>query len=75
MRLIAVRSELKTKLGREIAVVWMFECTTVRALAARLMEPEKATNAAGDADKIKDNARRQRDAFARARAARSGAQA
>ena len=70
--LIAVRSQLQEKLAREIAVVSMFECTTVKTLAARLQEPDQATTAAQDADKVFDNARRQRDAFARARAARSG---
>ena len=71
--LIAVRTALQTRLGREIGVASMFECTTVRTLAARLQEPDQATTFAVETDRISDNARRQREAFARARTARSGA--
>jgi hypothetical protein len=72
--LIAVRARLQARLEREIAVAWMFECTTVRTLTARLEGPDHATAMAGETHRISDNARKQREAFARARAARSGAQ-
>ncbi len=67
--LIAARTALQESLGREIPITWMFEYTTVRAMARRLDQPAVANVARnGDAG---TNARRQRDAFARAKAARS----
>ena len=72
--LIAVRRSLQERLGREIPIAWMLECTTVRALARRLTESAEVTVAAMISDEVKENARRRRDMFARARAARSGAQ-
>jgi amino acid adenylation domain-containing protein len=67
--LIAVRTGLQERLNREIPITWMFECTTIRSLARRLSEPSTTTS---DNDKVTENARRQRDAFAKARAARNG---
>jgi amino acid adenylation domain-containing protein len=70
--LIAVRTGLQAELNCEIPVVWMFECTTIRSLARRIEDGNAAPvvqTAAVDA-----NARRQRMAFARARAARGGSQ-
>jgi hypothetical protein len=67
--LIAVRTGLQERLNREIPITWMFECTTIRTLALRLSEP--AATATGN-DKGTENARRQRESFARAKAARNG---
>jgi acyl carrier protein len=67
--LIAVRTALQERLGREIPITWMFECTTVRSLARRLAEPAGASVAKSN---VTDNARRQREAFVRAKAARIG---
>ena len=58
--LIAARTALQEQLSRTIPVTWMFECTTVRALAKRLDEGVGATPS-------NTNAERQRQAFARAR--------
>ena len=66
LSLIAVRAGLQERLGRSIAVTWMFECTTVRALAKRLEDGVAATPG-------NDNAARQRQAFARARELRGAA--
>jgi acyl carrier protein len=72
--LIAVRTGLQEQLDRQIPVVWMFECTTVRSLAQRLGEKAEG---AGNHDAIRspglllDRVQKQRLAFARARAARS----
>jgi amino acid adenylation domain-containing protein len=66
--LIAVRTGLQQELNCKIPVIWMFECTTVRSLAKRIEDgngPPMMQTAAVNA-----NARRQRIAFARARAAR-----
>ena len=74
--LIAVRTGLQEQLSRQIPVTWMFECTTIRALAARLRagsEPEPSA-ADGHAKDAQEKARRQRIAFARARNARGVAQ-
>ena len=70
--LIAVRTGLQAELNCKIPVVWMFECTTIRSLAKRIEDGSAAPvmqTAAVDA-----NARRQRMAFTRARAARGGSQ-
>jgi acyl carrier protein len=69
--LIAVRTGLQERLEREIPITWLFECTTVRALARRLTEPAGVV-AAGTGNAVA-NARKQRAVFARARAARSEA--
>ncbi len=68
--LIAVRNALQQELGRTIPITWFFESTTVRSLAARLNEG--SVSAPTVTDMAHDNARRQRDAFARMKAARSG---
>jgi amino acid adenylation domain-containing protein len=77
--LIALRSELEREFSRAIPVTWMFEATTVRALAKRLsgdtiadtsgtgLEPELPSGLNLSAS-LEVNARKQRDAFARARA-------
>ena len=66
LSLIAVRAGLQERLGRAIPVTWMFECTTVSALAKRLEEGAAATQG-------NSNAARQRQAFARARELRGAA--
>ncbi len=63
--LVRVRAELEAELGREIPVVWMFECTTIRALAAKL----EGTGADKDNTAI-ENARKAKMAFGRAKAMR-----
>ena len=67
--LIAVRTGLQEQLDRQIPVTWMFECTTIRALARRLGESAELTSLT--ARQLDDRANKQRLAFARARAARS----
>jgi amino acid adenylation domain-containing protein len=42
--LIAVRTGLQEQLDRQIPVAWMFEYTTIRALARRLSEPVEQRN-------------------------------
>ena len=67
--LIAMRAKLEEEFSRGIPVTWMFECTTIRAMAARLSTgPEAAP-----VSTVQDNADRQRQAFARAKALRGGA--
>jgi amino acid adenylation domain-containing protein len=73
--LIAVRSQLQEKFGRQIPITWMFEFTTIRALADKLGETEAgaATGPArvnGALNSAQEQARRQREAFARLRAAK-----
>jgi amino acid adenylation domain-containing protein len=72
--LIAVRTGLQEQLDRQISVAWMFEYTTIRALAQRLSEPLEACNsdsANKTPDLLHDRVQNQRMAFARARATRS----
>jgi amino acid adenylation domain-containing protein len=66
--LATVRSHLQERLGQSIPVTWMFEFTTIRTLAGRLEEtdntpakPSSTLNAA------QEQARKQREAFARMR--------
>ena len=66
--LVAVRASLQEELGRAIPVTWMFECTTVRALAERL---EEGLVRDLKPMKVESQAEKQRQAFARARAQRS----
>ena len=70
--LIAVRTGLQESLDRAIPVTWMFECTTVRSLASRLVEgvPAAPMKKLNDASVRSE---RRRDAFARARAMRGTA--
>jgi amino acid adenylation domain-containing protein len=69
--LIAVRAALQEQLGRTIPITWLFEHTTIAALAAKLSEPAAPPAAASPS--IQDNARRQREALARMKTARNGA--
>ena len=72
--LIAVRTGIQEQLDRQIPVTWMFEYTTIRALANRLSEPVE-TVAASPEEKtphvMQSRIQKQRMAFARVRAARS----
>lgn len=75
--LIAVRTGIQEQLDRQIPVIWMFEYTTIRALAKRLSEPVEtpATQAPDKAPQMLQNRiQKQRMAFARVRAARSVSQ-
>jgi hypothetical protein len=75
--LIAVRTGIQEQLDRQIPVTWMFEFTTIRALAKKLSEP--VTSPAATVPEVADIApqllqnriQKQRMAFARVRAARS----
>jgi acyl carrier protein len=77
--LVSVRAALQEQLARSIPVTWMFEYTTIRSLAERLTNTDTAAagaNASTDSAQIgaaQDQARKQRDAFARLRAARGAA--
>ena len=70
--LIAVRTGIQEQLDRQIPVTWMFEYTTIRALAKQLSEPvgEHIANAKAP-QLIQSRIEKQRMAFARVRAARS----
>ena len=63
--LIELRTRLMQELQRDIPVVWMFEATSIRALAQKLSHSPTVTNRPASG-----NATRQREAFARARAQR-----
>ena len=69
--LITARAELQERLGRAIPITWMFEFTTVRALAGKLGEGAE-TVGAGKAPlgAAQQQAQKQREAFARLRAAK-----
>jgi len=76
--LIAIRTELQRQLERSIPVTWMFEFTTIRALAEKLQEGGSTAASApvervqGSMDAAQEQARRQREAFARIRAVKGG---
>jgi amino acid adenylation domain-containing protein len=71
--LIAVRTGIQEQLDRQIPVTWMFEYTTIRALANRLAEPAAPVAAAHETapQMLQNRIQKQRMAFARVRAARS----
>jgi acyl-CoA synthetase (AMP-forming)/AMP-acid ligase II len=80
--LIAVRSQLQEELGRQIPITWMFEFTTIRSLAERLEETGAAAasgapvgNGAntGALSAAQEQARKQREAFARLRMSKGAA--
>ena len=77
--LIAARSQLQEQLGRQIPITWMFEFTTVKALAGKLSE-NHTTSASGPAIAnktsmrvVEQQASKQREAFARLRAMKGAA--
>ena len=63
--LIAVRSALQQDLAKSIPITWMFELSSIQALAARLAEQEPVQPQ--DSGRIDERARQQRGSFARAR--------
>lgn len=66
--LIAVRTGIQEQLDRQIPVTWMFEYTTIRALAKRLGDPVEPTPSAEKAPQLLQNRiQKQRMAFARVR--------
>jgi acyl carrier protein len=72
--LIAVRTGIQEQLDRQIPVTWMFEYTTIRALAQRLSEPVESVAPPPDNNApqmLQNRIQKQRMAFARVRAARS----
>lgn len=72
--LVKLRGRLEESFARKIPVTWMFELTTVRAMAGRLGSDTPETVVANEtvaANGIRANADRQRSAFLKARAARS----
>jgi hypothetical protein len=74
--LVAVRSQLQQRLGRSIPVTWMFEFTTIRALAGKLAEANTgvaAKPASSPLNAAQEQARKQREAFARLRATKGAA--
>jgi len=77
MLLIRIRTELQKQLGRQIPITWMFEFTTIRALADKLRDAESDTSSAPPTanavlSAAQEQARRQREAFARMRTAKGG---
>lgn len=70
--LISLRAELQTTLSMTIPVTWMFEHTTVEALAAKLEREQKGAKPAVANAANSDRAEQQRNSFARMRALRGG---
>ncbi|MBB5056307.1 amino acid adenylation domain-containing protein [Granulicella aggregans] len=72
--LIRIRAELQKQLDRQIPITWMFEFTSIRILADKLREePESVapSSAVGSVlSAAQEQARKQREAFARMRAAK-----
>jgi acyl carrier protein len=67
--LLAVHSNLQKTLHIEIPITDLFEFTTVRTLAARLIKQQPAPPSFSD---VQQQAQKQREAFARERERRSG---
>ena len=76
--LIRIRTELQTQLNRQIPITWMFEFTTIRTLADKLRDadPDSASTAPAAPSAVltaaQEQARKQREAFARMRSAKGG---
>ncbi|WP_260705475.1 amino acid adenylation domain-containing protein [Edaphobacter flagellatus] len=70
--LVSVRTQLQQRLNRAIPVTWMFEFTTVRSIATQLSEAQAGTPSPSTAplNAAQEQARKQREAFAKMRAAR-----
>jgi amino acid adenylation domain-containing protein len=74
--LIRVRTALQSQLGRPIPITWMFEFTTIRSLADKLSEADSSSaNTVASATTAvltaaQEQARKQREAFARMRSAK-----
>ncbi len=71
--LIAVRTGIQEQLDRQIPVAWMFEYTTIRALAKRLSDPVDPAPTL-ESHTLQTRIQKQRRAFARVRATRSASQ-
>lgn len=71
LQLLALRSSLQQRLGRDVPVLWLFEHTTPQSLAARLSQAPSRDAARTPAAPARSAADRQRESFARARALRS----
>jgi hypothetical protein len=69
--LMGAHLRLQAAFDRQFPITWMFECTTVSALAKRLSETAALP---ASINAIQQRAQKQRDAFARARAVKSVAQ-
>jgi len=76
--LIRIRTELQAQLGRQIPITWMFEFTTIRALADKLRDAESETSSTPSPapsailSAAQEQARKQREAFARMRTSKGG---
>jgi len=76
--LIRIRTELQVQLARQIPITWMFEFTTIRALADKLRDadPDSASAPSPGPNAVlsaaQEQARRQREAFARMKTAKGG---
>ena len=76
--LIRIRTELQTRLGRQIPITWMFEFTTIRTLADKLRDADPDSSSAAPSapsavlTAAQEQARKQREAFARMRSAKGG---
>jgi amino acid adenylation domain-containing protein len=74
--LVSVRSQLQQQLGSSIPVTWMFEFTTVATLAAKLSETgdsqatKPVSSQSSSLTAAQEQARRQREAFAKMKAAK-----
>lgn len=74
--LIRIRTQLQNQLNRTIPITWMFEFTSIRTLADKLRDDSDATESksgsSGTISAAQDQARKQRDVFARMRSAKGG---
>jgi amino acid adenylation domain-containing protein len=76
--LIRVRTELQGQLAHPVPITWMFEFTTIRTLADKLGEAEAVSSVSLPGAKnamlnsAQEQARKQREAFARMRSAKGG---
>ena len=72
--LIRIRAELQKQLDRQIPITWMFEFTSIRTLADKLREEPESTAANSANGSVlsaaQEQARKQREAFARMRSAK-----
>jgi acyl carrier protein len=72
--LIRIRTELQKQLDRTIPITWMFEFTSIRTLSDKLRDGEETSKSSDGAmmSAAQEQARRQREAFARMRTAKGG---
>jgi len=73
--LIRIRTALQSELSQQIPITWMFEFTTIRALADKLGESDESSSSTAPSasnpvlSAAQEQARKQREAFARMRSA------